>query len=337
MSILKCPACGYRHLQAVPLCVNCGTPLAEKEATEARPGSRAKKAIVQKPPSPPPTDDDIAAYKRFLAEAVQQVPKEAPLDQSEQRSQEGGAIVSARQLIKRDETLRTAPKVWKKQTELQQYQPYETALDILAPDPFAHARGRALMIREEQTDPELWKAEKLPWTFPKNRPDIAGTVMAIESKEEVIDYPDLFAAIITLIVGLIWILVDVQQEKESDRVVMTVVRVQTYDGSLKDIRLRGNMRGANLSLGDKVSLWGWKRRGVLFVRRGFNHTTRGVISTQSVGLIMPALVVLFLLVVGIYFAPTVLPFLEHTFLSPFAQFLSFFHPHTISPPVPKGK
>jgi hypothetical protein len=159
----------------------------------------------------------------------------------------------------------------------------------------------------------------------------------MESKEEIIDHPDLFAAIATLLVELVWVMVDVQQEKENDRIVMTTVRVQTYDGTFKDARLRGNMRGANLSLGDRVSFWGQKRHGVLCVGRGFNHTTQGVVSTRSMGLMVPALIVMIAFVGGVYFAPTWLPLASHLFTSSFGSFFSFIHKHPVSLPMQKKK
>jgi hypothetical protein len=181
--------------------------------------------------------------------------------------------------------------------------------------------------QERQADPERWKTDKLPWYFPRTKPKVAGKVIQIETKEEILDYPDIYAAIATLLVELIWILTQVQQERENDRIVMTTVRVQTYDGTLKDSRVRGVMRGATISLGDQVSLWGMRRNGVLFVRRGFNHTTQGVISTHSLGLIVPGILVIVAFIAGIYFAPFWLPFALHQFLSFLGAFLHFKHTH----------
>jgi hypothetical protein len=108
---------------------------------------------------------------------------------------------------------------------------------------------------------------------------------------------------------------------------MTTVRVRAYDGTLKDSRVRGVMRGATISLGDQVSLWGMRRNGVLFVGRGFNHTTKGVISTHSIGLLVPALIVIVTCIAGIYFAPFWLPVALHQFLFLLGAFLHFTHPH----------
>jgi len=242
-----------------------------------------------------------------------------------------GGTPALRQLVVRQGDPRPAlPQAWQKQRDLQVYEPYETSLDIVPPEAFSAFPGAASTKEElEKTiEPEWWKTDKLPWYFPKVRPQTSGMVVHIESKEEIIDYPDIFAAIATLLVGLIWVLVDVQQEKEHDRVVMTTVRVQAHDGTLKDARLRGNMRGADLSLGDRVSLWGTKRRGVLFIRRGFNHTTQGVVSTASLGLIVPALIVIVAFVGGIYFAPVWVPLVSHVFTSLLGPFLNLLHRHS---------
>jgi hypothetical protein len=246
----------------------------------------------------------------------------------------------SRQIIKRDQLSPASRQVWRKRTEVELYQPYETDLDIMPPKPFSESHTRAMTVGEEQiavigSDP--WETDRLPWHFRKTRPNIAGVVMHIEAKEEAIDYPDLFAAVATLLVELIWIMTNTVQERAGDRVVMTVIRVQTYDGSIKDARLRGHMRGANLSLGDKISLWGRKRHGVLFVRSGFNHTTRGVVSTRSIGLVVPALVFIIVLVVGVYFLPSWAHLALHALSSFFANFFSLFYHHPVSLPMQKKK
>lgn len=245
-----------------------------------------------------------------------------------------GEEETSRDLVVRQSSQLEARSSWKKQNEIQMYEPYETALDIVPLDPFGEqtiARDR----RENQVDPELWKQERLPWYFPRGKPQIAGAVIHIEAKEEIVDYPDLYAAIATLLVEFIWILVQVQQEKESDRIVMTTVRVQTYNNELKDARIRGNMRGANLSLGDQVSLWGKRRHGVLFLKNGYNHTTKGVVSTHSLGLIVPAIIVIVLALIGFYFAPALIPALWHMLISSLSSYFSFLRVHPAASPQPK--
>ncbi len=344
MAIIKCPSCGHRHFQAMPYCINCGAPLSSQEDSVQPVQARDNAVIVpSSTPKPSPRSDGIASYERSNAQTNAQaaeaegVPAHA-VARSPQHEPEPQGTNPSRQLVRREELRPTTRETWKKKTEVQLYEPYETAVSIAAPDPFGQSAVSTVVHEETQAiDPEHWKKDRLPWYFPKIQPNIAGTVIHMETKEEVIDYPDMFAAIVTLLVSLVWVATDTVQDKESDRVVMTTVRVKTDTGQLKDTRLRGNMRGANLSLGDCVSLWGFKRHGVLFINRGFNHTTQGVISTNAVGFLVPALIIVVATLLCIYIAPTWLPILWHHFLSTIGSYFSFLHHHPITPPMQKKK
>jgi hypothetical protein len=360
MPAIRCPSCGHRHFQPATECINCGEPLVEPYPTQSQ-----EEDVSTTEASFPNTDDDdeIAEYERFLAEIGQKstqlrIPAEAtpasspPEDPSvyspsdagvripreqqpehashttPQDARTGGGAAS-RQLVKRQSDHLVSNQAGRKPRAIQPYEIYETALDIAPPEIFSALPGMlgSRSEDERETDPELWKADKLPWYFPRTKPKVAGKVILIETKEEILDYPDIYAAIATLLVELIWIVTQVQQERENDRIVMTTVRVRAYDGTLKDSRVRGVMRGATISLGDQVSLWGMRRNGVLFVRRGFNHTTQGVISTHSLGLIVPGILVIVAFIAGIYFAPFWLPFALHQFISFLGAFLHFTHTH----------
>lgn len=248
----------------------------------------------------------------------------------------------SRQLITSDTSMQTTAenRRWQKQKQntLQIYEPYETAVDIATQDPFTSAPFGTTTVKEEQTrtvDPEYWKTAKFPLFFLRIRPSLTGTVLHMETKEEIIDHPDLFAAIASLLVELVWTITDVQGSRDSDRVVMTTLRIRTYENTLKDARIRGNMRGADLSLGDEISFWGLRRHGVLFVHRGFNHTTSGVVSTQSMGLLLPALIVIACFIAGIYFMPAWLPGIAHVIANNLGHFLSFLQQHPIKVPQQK--
>lgn len=310
MTAIQCPSCGYRHLEAVATCMNCGAPLIplHKQLSAPGNGNRARS-------TPGREDNEVAEYERFIASPGQRKLDGQPKDTPEHH------------LIKHAPVPPKARQTWKKSKELQPYNPYETMIDVVPPMGFS---SRSVAIREEQeqvVDLELWKKDKLPWNFPTSRPIVSGTVVHIESKEEIIDYPDIIAAIVTLLTEIIWIMANVQQIKENDRIVMTTVRIQTYDNQRRDVRLRGNMRGADLSLGDQVSLWGTMRNGVLFVKRGFNHTTRGIISTHSISLLAPAAIVVVILIACIYLAPAWIPLIGH-WLELFFPFLHQNVPHT---------
>jgi hypothetical protein len=366
MPAIKCPSCGHRHFQMVAECINCGEPLVASYPSQSP--DEDVSVVEASSPDVDDVDEELTEYERFLAESRREessrrrisaekssarslpnpsahrsrgpglrIPAEQqPEHDTPQDAQAGSA--ASRQLVRRQSDYLVPNQDWRKQREIQPYEIYETALDIVPPEPFTSIPGAhgSRSEQERQVDPELWKTDRLPWYIPKTKPKVAGTVIMIETKEEIVDYPDLFAAIATLLVELIWVFAQVQQEKENgDRIVMTTVRVQTYDGKLKDSRVRGNMRGANLSLGDQVSFWGTRRHGVLFVNRGFNHTTQGVISTRSLGLIVPALIVIVAFIVGIYFVPSLLPSAIHYCISSFGAFLNFLRTHQLIMPMQK--
>jgi uncharacterized OB-fold protein len=366
MPAMKCPSCGHRHFQLVEECINCGEPMATPYDPQYDPQSPTEEVPVVESSSLHTDDEEITEYEHFLAESGQKsiglristetspassspdplehrsrsaglrIPAEQQPEHASHNAQVGGGTTS-QQLVRQQSDHQVANQDWSKQREIQPYEIYETALDIVPPKAFSSLPETygSRSEQERQADPECWKTDKLPWYFLRTKPKIAGTVILIETKEEIVDYPDFFAAIATLLVEFIWILAQVQQERENDRVVMTTVRVQTYDGTLRDSRVRGNMRGANVSLGDRVSLWGMKRHGVLFVHRGFNHTTQGVISTHSLGLIVPALIVIVAFSAGIYFAPSWLPSASHQFMSSFGAFLNFIRTHQLTMPMQK--
>ncbi len=367
MPSFKCPACGQRHFQTVPKCLNCGTSFAAatapaqhtaatapaQHAAATAPARQRRVTGVSLPKSDPVNDDDIAEFESLSAEvaqqqAVLQAQEEEQPDQlddntvdSEPDSPQSVSPAPSRQLVRRQMDVQQVPRQsWKKQTAIQTYnEPYDTDLQ-LAPSPFSMPGFGGVSVTEERVrtaDPEYWKTDKLPWWYRRIKPNIAGSVIHMESKEEVVDYPDILAAVATLLVELIWVLPNVQENKEADRIVMTTIRVRTYDGTLKDARLRGNMRGANLSLGDEISLWGAKRHGIVVIHRGFNHTTKGVVFTRAVGMFVPAIIAILCVVGAIYFLPSWGTFLSHMIGSTFGPFFTFFRTHPSIIPMQKKK
>ncbi|WP_220205107.1 hypothetical protein [Reticulibacter mediterranei] len=287
MPVIKCPACGCRHLQAVTTCHNCGRPL---EAVPDQPVGASENAPVS-------SSDDGAETRGAQDEDSISVEQERPAGPP--RSQRVPQIVKAGE---------TGRAIRQRENDIQ---PYATTHDVTLPDPFTNSRSQA--IGNVQITDESWQQDKLPWYFLGMRPTLAGVVMHIESKEEVFNNPDIMASLAMILVEFIWIMVNVQQERENDRVVMTTVRIQTLQGQLKDARLRGNMRGADMALGDRVSFWGIKRRGVLFVRHGFNHTAQGVISTNAVNLLLPVVLAGAVFAVLLVLAPSWFPAIIHIF------------------------
>ncbi len=298
MPAIKCPACGCRHLQAVTVCHNCGRPL----------------VTVPDQANNAPEDVSVSSSDDGVETGSVQ-------DEDTPSAGQGRSAGSPRSLSVPPQLVNAGKTRQEVRTNIQ---PYATTLDVTLPDPFANSHSQA--IGNVQIADESWKQGKLPWYFLGIRPTLAGMVMHIESKEEVFNNPDILAALAMILVEFIWVLVNVQSERENDRIVMTTVRIQTFEGQLKDARLRGNMRGADMALGDQVSLWGIKRRGVLFVRHGFNHTAQGMISTNAVSLLLPAILAAVAFAALLFFAPSWFPSLIHTFTN-IARIFTFIFQH----------
>ena len=166
-----------------------------------------------------------------------------------------------------------------------------------------------------------WQRGELPWWFPARPPDVEGTILHVQSQMEHPLTFDIASIILTQLRDFIWIDTHAQSGHSNNRetVLVTTLRIRMLDGNLKDARLEGYLTGAQLSLGDHVFLWGRKRKGTLFVRRGYNNTSKGIISTRSMqtftlGVLLLALT---LLACYVFFFGLHLPFLPH--------FPAFFH------------
>jgi hypothetical protein len=159
-------------------------------------------------------------------------------------------------------------------------------------------------------DPDAWKTERLPWHFPRRRPHLAGRIVHIRNEMEFPDFPNVLRAIVDLMSEFLWMAANQPAHKEGERVQITIVRLRISDGQLRDARLMGYMRGANLSLGDIVSFWGWRRKGSLMVRKGYNHTTKATIVTNMMSMLLPGLIVL-----SVVFAIFIFAFYQSNILS----------------------
>ncbi len=195
------------------------------------------------------------------------------------------------------------------QSQTQSLSPYQSSMLSAPPNPFPDVSPP--MFRNDIdialgntniATSLLWSRDKLPWWFPARHPDIEGTVIQVNSQMEHPLYLDFVGAIFRQLRDMLW--ADPQahdgQHQERDMVFVTAMRIRTPDGTIKDARLEGYSTGAHISLGDTVFLWGWKRRGLLFVRRGYNYTAKGSVSTKTMGapllgffLLCVAIIVLF--------------------------------------------
>src|SRR5262249_28031897 len=126
----------------------------------------------------------------------------------------------------------------------------------------------------------------------RRRPDLSGKIIHMREEMEFPDYPSVLRAIVDLMSEFIWMAANQPTHTEGERIQITIIRLRTSDGQLKDARLMGYQRGANLSLGDLVSFWGWKRRGSLMVKKGYNHTSKAIIITNVMSMLIPGLIVL---------------------------------------------
>jgi hypothetical protein len=170
------------------------------------------------------------------------------------------------------------------------------------------------LIAEEKSliDPEPWRTDRLPWHLPRRRPHLSGKIIHIRSEMEFPDYPSILRAIVDLMSELIWMAANQPAHREGERIQITIVRLRTSDGQLKDARLMGYQRGANLSLGDLVSFWGWKRKGSLMVKKGYNHTSKATIITNMMSMLVPGLIVLAIvsaLFIFAFYRSDIVPFL----------------------------
>ncbi len=139
----------------------------------------------------------------------------------------------------------------------------------------------------------------LPWW---RKPDIRGMVIGLQPLQEVPLNNDWLTSLFLLFRDIVWPMSPhgyFQDRPQVDKINVTMVRVRRSDDSQRDARLIGHITGANISLGDEIALWGKKRRGSLYITKGFNHTSQAIIATtKNMNAPVPALVFLTILVVG---------------------------------------
>lgn len=151
-------------------------------------------------------------------------------------------------------------------------------------------------VKEDKRPPH--DKDKLPWGLPRRDPDVAGTIIVIQQSQELPEYPNLIVGLTNLLTELIWLIPNDTMRKEEERLQVTTIRIRCENDEKRDIRLIGYLRGANLTLGDDIWFWGWHRKGSLIARKGYNWTSKAVVTTHTLGLIVPALTLLILLGIG---------------------------------------
>jgi hypothetical protein len=286
MSKVRCPICDYTNSDMPEVCGNCGSPIVyvwnhvqvEQEMPLELPKGgvevlNRKKSILGKETVDGTKRSDYASFSAGETGQRAVVPLSVP-------------------------TLPTTPP--------------DMRIDQLYPEGQPSSwQQMSLQVQEEKIVLDPIVTDRLPRGLPRTRPHLAGKIVHIHSEMEFPDFPNVFRAIIDLLSEFLWITANQPAHKEGERIQVTIVRVRTWEGQLKDARFMGYMRGADLSLGDHISLWGWRRRGSLLVRTGYNHTSRATITTNVMGMFFPGLLLLVLAcVIFIVAFPSVLFFLR---------------------------
>jgi hypothetical protein len=102
-------------------------------------------------------------------------------------------------------------------------------------------------------------------------------------------------------------------QNDTERTTVTRIRIRTNARELKDAQLHGDPKGANLALGDVVSLWGRRRGGVLAIKKGYDHTSKSIIGADTKKeMILPALMMVALVLLILYLYPLVAHISAHT-------------------------
>lgn len=295
MSLIKCDTCGYRNKLSggAQVCTNCGSPLSSEQlaAQVFEPGL----LVTQEEDYP-----EARSIQPSKHSASTQPLLPLPATQSPQ-----------------------PPMILKEITALeprQELSPYSVADQSLAPYE-SSSRDMFTTVREErglQTSRSSlapWQADQLPRGFPRRPPELYGTVVLVQSQ---LENPPLagLGNFFKLLRDIIWPISHEARHLDREKIMMTTVRVRIADGSQRDARVQGYLRGANVSLGDTISIWGRRRhRGAVTIYKAYNHTVQGVVSTSAMAesgqffaLLLIVVIVGFL---SLYWLNAPIPFLPH--------------------------
>lgn len=130
-----------------------------------------------------------------------------------------------------------------------------------------------------------WKNAKSFFFIPPPTPPLQGTILNIQQNQDLpgnYGFPEL---LLRFIRDLIWPVQNEQQNYQmmiqNERTNVSLIRVRTEDGSLRDARMVGSLTGANVALGDNVAFWGRKSKGVLQVTRAYNNTSDAYVTART--------------------------------------------------------
>lgn len=168
----------------------------------------------------------------------------------------------------------------------QDVSPYAVVDPSLAPYD-ASSKDMYAIVRDEQglkspaSSQAPWQADKLPAGFPHRPPELWGKVTLVQSQ---LENPPLagLGSFLRLLRDVLWPVPNEVRAKEQEKIMITTIRVRAENGQQQDARIHGYLRGANVSLGDTISIWGKRRRkGAIYIRRAYNHTVQGAVSTSA--------------------------------------------------------
>jgi hypothetical protein len=262
MPTIQCPICQYRDVGPATTCANCGASL-----TVYRSNIEQSRAEDERPSSDTNQQQVIAPPKSLrgrskrLPVVVPDRPEHGTHNLPVQRSQ-------------------MSPTPYQNSGYGGQKQVF----------PITPTKENKIFRLPEEFPRSIW--------LPKRGPNVTGIIIQVQSAQEFPDYPNILRALIDLVTEFIWLVPNQPVHKEGERILVTTVRVRLQSGEKRDVRIQGNLRGANLSLGDMISFWCWKYKGSLMVRTGYNHTSKAIITTNALGMFVPALIVLLILIVS---------------------------------------
>jgi hypothetical protein len=251
MPSIKCISCGHRMLRpnATQTCTNCGAPLI-----------------------PPELMDEEEPQQSLVLYAPSQVVSPEPA------------------LPTQTTEPHMALQPYSSSTPAQQIVPAQPQMMSMSPFDASSASVPAIFTGSTLTEapvfvPPPWDSESLPRGFPKRPPDISGTLVFVQSQLELRRNTGLGKAF----VDAIWPAPSEQSVNKEKQVNVTTLRIRSSNGLQQDARMEGYLKGANVSIGDTISIWGRKYKGALVIYRGYNHTTKSVVMTNTMTSSLPFL------------------------------------------------
>ena len=328
MASIKCRACGHRNLNAtvVRLCTNCGSELASlfagyerdgemDESPSALPTTMQQAAHAPRSISLParhtamPPLPSVGLRRGALGKELAPLPSDAPPSQlpagrfrrglQPYQSSVPDTVLPLHASV---QPFADSPPAYRDRAGI----PLRTD-----PDPFQTIVTEEHAVpREAEEEREEWQRERLPFGYPRRPPEIFGTLIHVQTQQEQMHSGGMLSAIARQFMDAIWATPgSMSATKEREHQTMNTLRIRTATGARVDARLMGDLTGANLTIGDTISLWGRKRRGTLLISHAYNHTTKSAVTTRAmvshVGffLVLLFLVLLFLWVMHIITVP----------------------------------